>query len=74
MLISTLAVVITLLLMTTVFYRILQSQIIEDLKIYANVLAQGDILESLQYNPGDLSKDNMRITVIGADSATVTLP
>ena len=71
MLISTLAVVITLLLMTTVFYRILQSQIIEDLKIYANVLAQGDILESLQYNPGDLSKDNMRITVIGADGSVL---
>lgn len=71
MLISSLAVVITLLLMTAVFYRILQAQVMEDLKVYANVLAQSDILESLQDNQSDFSKDNMRITVIDEDGSVL---
>lgn len=71
MLISSLAVVITLLLMTAVFYRILQAQVIEDLKVYANMLAQSDILDRLQDDSADLSKDNMRITVIRADGSVL---
>lgn len=41
MALSTLAIVITLLLMAVVFYRLFQAQVMEDLKIYAYALADG---------------------------------
>ncbi len=41
MFLSTMAIVITLLLMAVVFYRLFQAQVMEDLKIYAYALADG---------------------------------
>lgn len=41
MFLSTMAIVITLLLMAVVFYRLFQTQVMEDLRIYAYALADG---------------------------------
>lgn len=67
MLISSLAVAITLLLMVTVFYRILQAQVIEDLREYAYTISQDNILNEIESSRRSLKKDNVRITVIGSD-------
>lgn len=71
MLISSMAVVITLLLMAIVFYRILQVQVIEDLKVYAHMLAEDGILDMIQNNQSVFKRDSMRITVIAADGSVL---
>lgn len=71
MLISSMAVVVTVLLMSAVFYRILQTQVIEDLKVYAYMLAQGGIPDGIKTDGNRFNKDNMRITVIGADGSVL---
>lgn len=71
MLISSMAVVITVLLMATVFYHILQAQVIEDLKVYAYMLAQSGIPQGIKNDQNPLNKDGMRITVIGADGSVL---
>lgn len=71
MLISSMAVVITLLLMATVFYRILQAQVIEDLKVYAHMLAEDGILDKIENNRSVFKRDSMRITVIASDGSVL---
>lgn len=71
MLISSMAVVITVLLMATVFYHILQAQVIEDLRVYAYMLAQSGIPYGTETDQNRLNKDGMRITVIGADGSVL---
>lgn len=71
MLISSVAVIITVLLMAAVFYRILQAQVIEDLKVYAHVLSQMDIPDDLKNSQNDFKKDAMRITMIGAEGSVL---
>ncbi len=66
-LISSIAVVITVLLMTIVFYRILQAQVLEDLKLYASLLAQNSEWVQGEADEGSYQKEDMRITVISAD-------
>lgn len=67
MLISSMAVVITVLLMAAVFYRILQTQIIEDLKMYAHILSQKDIPDDIENSENNFKKDAVRITVIDGE-------
>lgn len=71
MLISSMAVVITVLLMAAVFYRILQAQVIEDLKVYAYMLAQGGIPDGIKTDRNRFNKESMRITVIGSDGSVL---
>lgn len=71
MLISSMAVVITVLLMATVFYHILQAQVIEDLRVYAYMLAQSGIPYGTETDQNRFNKDGMRITVIGADGSVL---
>lgn len=71
MLISSMAVAITLLLMATVFYRILQAQVIEDLKVYAHMLAEDGILDKIENNRSVFKRDSMRITVIASDGGVL---
>lgn len=71
MLISSMAVAITLLLMATVFYRILQAQVIEDLKVYAHMLAEDGILDKIENNRSVFKRDSMRITVIASDGSVL---
>ena len=71
MLISSIAVVITVLLMATVFYHILQAQVIEDLRVYAYMLAPSGIPYGTETDQNRLNKDGMRITVIGADGSVL---
>ncbi len=71
MLISSMAVVITLLLMATVYYRILQAQVIEDLKVYAHMLAEDGILDKIENNRSVFWRDSMRITVIASDGSVL---
>lgn len=62
--ISTLAAAITLLLMVAVFYHIFQTQVMEDLRLLAHVLAQSSIVEQAD-------EDSVRITVISPEGQVV---
>ena len=62
--ISTLAAAITLLLMAAVFYHIFQTQVMEDLRLLAHVLAQSSIVEQAD-------EESVRITVISPEGQVV---
>ncbi len=65
--ISFLAVVITLVLMTAAFYRIFKAQVMDDLKLYAQVISESDILDrAWQKEYGDMFH-LVRTTVIAPD-------
>lgn len=65
--ISFTAVVITLFLMTAAFYRIFRTQVMDDLKIYARMIAESDVLDKAwQEEYGD-DLDMVRTTVIAPD-------
>lgn len=69
MIISSMAIAITLLLMAVVFHRIFQAQVMEDLKIYAYTLADSrpETAESGDYGYIDRyhrGEENVRATVI----------
>ncbi len=60
------AVITTLILITAVFYKIFQAQVMEDLKTYARILAMSDALESVLTDQYTLDIDNLRVTVVDA--------
>lgn len=65
--ISFVAVVITLLLMTAAFYRIFRAQVMDDLKIYAQVIAKSDILDNAWQKAYGDAFELVRTTVIAPD-------
>ena len=87
MFLSSMAIVITLLLMAVVFYRLFQAQVMEDLRIYAQALADGgtmaademqevipDVAAAKDYAYIDRyshGKENVRATVITPEGAVL---
>lgn len=59
--ISALAVLITLLCVVFAFYKLFTRQVMEDLKTYAHVFSSMDLLQEIQYDP---ASDNIRTTII----------
>ncbi len=70
-LISFMAVVITLFLITTVFYRIFQSQVLDDLRIYGEVISESHILENACNKDYGEAFHQVRTTVIGPDGKVI---
>ena len=60
MFLSSMAIVITLLLMAVVFYRLFQAQVMEDLRIYAQALADGGTMaaDEMQGAISDMAADD----------------
>lgn len=71
MIIAALAVTGMLFLMTIGFYRIFQSQVMEDLKTYADVLSQSDIIQQPEVKNYDFEKDNVRTTVVTPEGQVI---
>ena len=61
MFLSSMAIVITLLLMAVVFYRLFQAQVMEDLRIYAQALADGGTMaaDEMQDVISDMAADEI---------------
>ncbi len=61
MFLSSMAIVITLLLMAVVFYRLFQAQVMEDLRIYAQALADGGTMaaDEMQGVISDMAADEI---------------
>ncbi|MBP3609780.1 MAG: two-component sensor histidine kinase [Lachnospiraceae bacterium] len=62
--IAILAIMITMALITVVFGRLLQQQIIEDLKAYAGLLKKADLYQNTEIYVTDFKAENVRITWI----------
>ena len=80
---ATLAIVVTLLLTVAVCYNLLKKQILEDLRVYAKAMENyletyiggvtqaGDITRALASLEGELSEDDIRITVVASDGFVI---
>lgn len=71
MIIAALAVIGMLFFMSVGFYRIFQSQVMEDLKNYADVLSKSDILQEPEAKRYDFEKDNVRTTVVTPEGQVI---
>ncbi|MBO5208611.1 MAG: two-component sensor histidine kinase [Lachnospiraceae bacterium] len=71
LLISSMAVIITLILVVSVFYRLFQQQVIDDLKTYAHVLASIENQEEGEQVSYGSSVEDVRITIINAKGIVV---
>ncbi len=65
--IAILATMVTMVLITGVFGRLLQQQIIEDLKAYAGLLKKADLYQNTEIYVTDFKAENVRITWIDKD-------
>lgn len=65
MAIATVAIFATMILVSVVFYQLYQNQIIEDLRVYSNLLVDNALVEQLPVNSYEMQKDYVRITLIG---------
>jgi len=71
-LIATLAIFLTMVLITVVYYDLFRKQVMEDLQVYAGLIGDNltieNISETKEYlNTEYLNKEALRITVIGSD-------
>ncbi len=66
-LIATLAIFVTMLLITLVYYDLFRRQIMDDLHSYATLLKQYSRIEDIQHISGKLEEEELRITLIEAD-------
>ena len=71
MIIAALAVIGMLFFMSVGFYRIFRSQVMEDLKNYADVLSKSDILQEPEVKRYDFEKDNVRTTVVTPEGQVI---
>ena len=71
MIIAALAVIGMLFFMSVGFYRIFRSQVMEDLKNYADVLSKSDILQEPEAKRYDFEKDNVRTTVVTPEGQVI---
>ena len=70
-LIATLAIFLTMLLITLVYYDLFRRQMMEDLHSYANLLQQSRDLEELGRIGDGLQEENLRITLVGTDGGVI---
>ena len=66
-LIATLAIFLTMILITLVYYELFCTQVMEDLHAYAVMIGQSEDLENVQEIAKKLEKEELRITFIGSD-------
>ena len=71
MLIAAIAIVVTAVCSMLLFYRILESQIFDDLKANAHLISQMDAKSLTGQIDYDLSDDGLRITLIGEDGTVL---
>lgn len=70
-LIATLAIFLTMLLITLVYYDLFRRQMMEDLHSYATLLQQSCDLEELGRIGDGLQEENLRITLVGTDGGVI---
>lgn len=68
-LIATLAIFLTMLLITIVYYDLFRRQIMDDLHSYAMLMKSYSSVEEMQLMGEGFNKENLRITLIGADGS-----
>ena len=66
-LIATLAIFLTMALITFVYYDLFRKQVMADLHVYAVMISQSLDVEEIHTIAEDLERDELRITFIGAD-------
>lgn len=66
-LIAVVAILSTLLMVTLVYYELFRTQVIEDLRIYTQLIRQYDNSEELANAGNQVAEEHMRVTLIGAD-------
>ena len=66
-LIATLAIFLTMLLITAVYYDLFRRQVFEDLRAYTMMFKEGWQPSQIQEISGELEEYNMRVTLIGED-------
>lgn len=67
MAIAAVAIFATMILISTVFYRLYREQIIEDLRTYSNLLVDSSLVEEMKKNDYGFGDDLIRLTLISAD-------
>ena len=67
MAISSVAIFATMILISSVFYELYQSQIIDDLRSYSNLLVESSMVEHMQGSGYTVPADRVRITIMNAD-------
>lgn len=68
-LIATLAIFLTMLLITIVYYDLFRRQIMDDLHSYAMLMKSYSSVEEMQLMGEGFNKENLRITLISADGS-----
>lgn len=66
-LIATLAIFLTMILITFVYYDLFRKQVMEDLHAYAVMIGQNQTVGNLQVLAERLDKEEIRITLVGSD-------
>ena len=66
-LIATLAIFLTMVLITVVYYDLFRKQVMEDLHTYAVMTIQGQNIENIYEIADELSEEELRITIVGSD-------
>ena len=66
-LIATLAIFLTMVLITLVYYDLFRKQVMEDLRAYGVMIGQNQTVENLQLMSERLDKEEIRITLVGSD-------
>ncbi|HAU88523.1 MAG TPA: two-component sensor histidine kinase [Lachnospiraceae bacterium] len=69
--IASIAILLTLTMVTYVFYDIFKHQVMKDLKIYSDLLISSGFYVSGETFDGNLKMDHMRITVVDSDGKVV---
>ena len=68
-LIATLAIFLTMLLITIVYYDLFRRQIMDDLHSYAMLMKSYSSVEEMEFMGEGFNKENLRITLISADGS-----
>lgn len=66
-LIATLAIFVTMLFITLVYYDLFRRQVTEDLHSYATLLKEYNSVEEIAHISASLDKEKLRVTLIGED-------
>lgn len=69
--IASIAILLTLTMVTCVFYDLFKHQVMNDLKIYSDLLKSAGFYVSGETYDSNLKMDHMRITVVGKDGEVV---
>lgn len=71
MLIAVIAITVMAVCSILLFYRIMEKQILEDLKANAHVIARMGVTKLTETMDGELDQEELRVTLIGADGTVL---